>query len=37
MRLRGDPEAMARRLLEAFSTGRDDAAVVCCLLEDPTS
>jgi hypothetical protein len=24
---------MAHRLLDQFSTGRDDAGVVCCLLE----
>jgi len=33
LRLKGDPEALAHRLLDQFSTGRDDAAVVCCLLE----
>jgi len=32
-RLKGDPEALARRLVDRFSTGRDDAGVVCCLLE----
>ena len=31
--LKGDPEALAHRLLDQFSTGRDDAGVVCCLLE----
>jgi hypothetical protein len=33
LRLGGDPEALARRLLEGSATGRDDAAVVCCRLE----
>ena len=33
LRLKGDPAALALRLLEQFSTGRDDAGVVCCLLE----
>jgi hypothetical protein len=33
LRLKGDPQALAHRLLDQFSTGRDDAGVVCCLLE----
>jgi hypothetical protein len=33
LRLKGDPEALAQRLLDQFSTGRDDAGIVCCLLE----
>jgi hypothetical protein len=33
LRLKGDPDALAHRLLDRFSTGRDDAGVVCCLLE----
>lgn len=33
LRLRGDPEALATRLIDHFSTRRDDAGVVCCLLE----
>jgi negative regulator of sigma-B (phosphoserine phosphatase) len=33
LRLKGDPGALAQRLLDQFSTRRDDAGVVCCLLE----
>jgi hypothetical protein len=33
LRLKGDPEGLAAQLIERFGTGRDDAAVVCCLLE----
>lgn len=33
LRLKGEPEALARRLVGQFSTGRDDVGVVCCLLE----
>jgi hypothetical protein len=32
-RLKGDPEALAQRLIEQYATGSDDAGVVCCLLE----
>ena len=33
LRLSGDPQALADRLMAEFSTARDDAGVVCCLLE----
>jgi hypothetical protein len=36
LRLGGDPGALALRLLEGSATGRDDAAVVCVLLEGET-
>ncbi len=33
LRLKGDPESLAQRLIGRFTTGRDDVGVVCCLLE----
>lgn len=33
LRLKHEPEALARRLLDDFATGTDDAGVVCVLLE----
>ncbi|MCW6511566.1 SpoIIE family protein phosphatase [Lichenifustis flavocetrariae] len=32
LRLKGNPEALAERLIDQFSTRRDDSCIVCCLL-----